>query len=163
MTIPRRLRTYLEREVGEGAAELFGLLERGEATAYDLSEQTGIEIVEVRRILNHLYDLGLVAYRKEGKTKLQRSYFWRLKPSSLESLQEKLREEELYWLRDRLEFEEENVFYFCPQDQTRLTFDDAFEKEFRCPHCRGILLFEERNPSVEALRGRIQSLSGAEA
>lgn len=62
-------------------------------------------------------------------------------------------------LKTRLEFEENNVFYVCPQGCVRLLFDEATETEFLCPMCGEDLVYYDNSRFVSALKKRVDALS----
>ena len=64
-------------------------------------------------------------------------------------------------LKTRLEFEENNVFYSCPQGCVRLLFDEATETEFLCPMCGEDLAFYDNSYFIEVLKKRVDALSSA--
>ena len=61
----------------------------------------------------------------------------------------------------RVEFEENHVFYVCPQGCVRLLFDEATETEFLCPMCGEDLVYYDNSRFVGVLKKRVEALSSA--
>ena len=64
-------------------------------------------------------------------------------------------------LKTRLEFEENHVFYTCPQGCARLLFDEATETEFLCPLCGEDLVFYDNSYIIDIIRKRVDALSSS--
>jgi transcription initiation factor TFIIE subunit alpha len=62
-------------------------------------------------------------------------------------------------LKTRLEFEENNVFYVCPQGCVRLLFNEATETEFLCPMCGEDLVYYDNSKFAESLKRRVDALN----
>jgi transcription initiation factor TFIIE subunit alpha len=65
-------------------------------------------------------------------------------------------------IRDRLQFEQNNYFFFCincEDSNKKYNFDEAFELNFRCPDCGGSLEAQDNKEIIEFLKNKI-ALSG---
>ncbi len=61
-------------------------------------------------------------------------------------------------LRDRLQYEEDNYFFFCKgcgSSNIKHRFDEAFELNFRCPECGSPLEAQENQKLIEFLKRKI--------
>jgi transcription initiation factor TFIIE subunit alpha len=125
----------------------------------DLESLTNIKQGEIRRILRLFYDLRLASYRRgkhpeSGATR----YYWRLNLHTLNNVLLARKKAVLRNLELKLKYEENNVFYYCPLDGSRYTFDEAYEYNFQCPKCGSILEEDSREELKETLRLIIERL-----
>jgi len=140
-------RMLLSRQDGKGLSD------------EDIAEQTGYKQAEIRNILRAFYQLRLASYRRgrhpqTGATR----YYWFIDMASVNM--------SLYWrkvqvlekLKAKLEYEKNNVFFVCPQDGSRYTFEEAFEFDFQCPKCSSVLEEEDNSDVIEVLEEEIRRL-----
>ncbi len=125
----------------------------------ELSEITGIKQGEIRNTLRMLYELRMVGYRRgrhpvTGATR----YYWYPDYTGINMALLWRRKKVLEKLKIRLEYEENNTFFRCPNDGTRFTFDEAYEYDFQCPKCNSILVEEDNTLIKEVLRRVIARL-----
>ncbi|MEB3816619.1 MAG: transcription factor [Desulfurococcales archaeon] len=125
----------------------------------DLETLTNIKQGEIRRILRLLYELRLASYRrgKHPETGATR-YYWRLNVHTINNVLLSRKKAVLRNLELKLQYEESNVFYYCPLDGTRYTFEEAYEYNFQCPKCGSILEEDSRDDIKKALRVIIERL-----
>ena len=156
------LYTFVERLYGPDVREVLRLLyeSRQELTEDQLSEKMGARPNDVRRALNRLLESGLVVYRRQrdpdtGKT----IYYWRVNYENLRNLLVARKKLVIEKLRERLEYERENVFFICPNDGLRFTLDEAMEYDMICPRCGTPLEPDEaRDAIIEVLEEVIARL-----
>lgn len=128
----------------------------------DLEMQTGIRQGEIRRILRLFYELRLASYRRgrhpeTGATR----YYWRINIHTLNNVFLARKKAVLNNLRLKLEYEDGNTFYYCPNDGTRFTFDEAYEYNFQCPKCGAILEEYDQSGAKEYLAMLIKRLEAS--
>ncbi len=137
-----------------------------ELTEGDISQKTGLKISTIRRVLNVLAEDSLVVYRKIQRfDRMKRPVFlWRANESGIRAIIIQRKRATLEKLRTILEHEESTHYYVCPFDNTRYTFEEAFEYNFTCPRCGSILepdtMREERIRFLREIIGRLEEELG---
>ena len=145
-------------EIGEKIILL--LLETKEALSdEEIAERLGLRINDVRKTLYDLVKLGFVTYRRVTRRESYwHSYKWFTNEMMIAQAILRRKKEALRKLEQRLQFEKENVFYVCPLDGSRYSFDEAFENYFRCPRCGSDLVEVDNRKIVENLEKLIERL-----
>ena len=136
-------------------------MEKGkkDISEFKLADQLKEDIKRVRNMLYRLYDSNLVEFtRKKDKKKGWYIYYWTFKPDQVKFLYGKLREENLKKLKERLEKEEKEQFFICPNECARLNFDQAASFEFQCPECGEIVDQEDTKERLEEIKKGIKEL-----
>ncbi|MFQ5888089.1 MAG: transcription factor E [Candidatus Hydrothermarchaeales archaeon] len=153
------VREFLEETVGEEGMYVVGALLGMELTDEALSEETGLKLNIVRKILYQLYDYRLASYvRTKDKEIGWYIYRWKLDLSKIEGVISNRKEKILKELGQKLEYETSNVFFCCIQDNSKIPFDLASECEFRCPNCNGTMEFYDNQSLISSLEEEIQKL-----
>jgi transcription initiation factor TFIIE subunit alpha len=131
-----------------------------EITDEYISQKTGLKLNLVRKILYKLYDNHIASYRRErDKNTGWYIYYWRLNPKKIYDVVNRRKMSVLKVLEDRLKYEREHQFYQCEKDENvRLTFEEAMEALFKCPHCGGQLLFKDNSKLINVLSAKIEEL-----
>jgi len=125
-------------------------------------EENGVEVLKlntVRKTLYKLYSGKLAQFRRirDKSTGWFIYYWWHEFDLFEEILMEKKRMVETK-LRERLKFEENNYFFVCkncPDSTKKFNFDSAFELNFKCPNCSGLLEAQENQEMIQFLKGKI--------
>ena len=125
-------------------------------------EQDGKEILKlnsVRKTLYKLYSEKLAQFRRirDKSTGWFIYYWWHQFDLFEEILLEKKNLIESK-LRDRLQFEENNYFFSCNTcnpPTIKYNFDEAFERNFRCPDCGNPLEAQDNRSIIEFLKNKI--------
>lgn len=155
------LSEFIERYVGDAGKAVFEVLVKHnkELTDSEIVSETGINEQEVRRVLYELHSLGIVAYRKKQSPEDGRFiYTWFIDRGRLNQVLLQRKKETLNKLKARLNFESNNTFFVCDVDNVRLTFDEAFENDFKCPKCEADLRPEDNTAIKEFLKKMIAKL-----
>ncbi|MHA1410700.1 MAG: transcription factor E [Candidatus Odinarchaeia archaeon] len=136
------------------------LSEDEEITDEELSQKTGLKLNLVRKILYKLYDSHLASYRRvRDKNTGWFIYYWKLNPEKIYDVAKKRKLSVLKRLEERLNFEKNHQFYYCENDDSiRLTFEEAMEAAFKCPHCDGMLVFRDNSDIIRVLSEKINDL-----
>jgi transcription initiation factor TFIIE subunit alpha len=156
------IRGYLMSLVGEEGLKMIENMPEGEVTDEEIAEKSGVLLNTVRRTLFILYEnkFAIVARERDSNSGWL-TYLWHLNFSDIEHQLMREKKKLMRNLKIRLDFEEGNVFYVCPQGCVRLLFDEATETEFLCPMCGEDLTYYDNSVFVEALRKRLDALSSA--
>jgi len=135
------------------------LLRVGEATDEQLSQALGVDVNSMRRLLNELYESRLVRYRRVRDVEQGwYLYYWRVTDEDPARILEERRRRTVEVLKRRLEYEENNTFFRCPECGRKYTFDEIADYMFRCPECGAILDAVDNSTAVEKLREAIRKL-----
>ena len=146
---------------GEDAVKVVKVLLNESEVSDDLiAERTGMRLNQVRRILYDLLDKHVVSYRREVDE--ERGYFlysWSLNKEGLREIVKERKRLVLNRLRERLQFEEQKVFFICPNGcGDRIPFERAIDQQFKCLHCGVILQSFDNQKMIEKLRAMIRAL-----
>ncbi|HNW38023.1 MAG TPA: transcription factor [Methanosarcina vacuolata] len=154
------IRGYLLSLVGEEGLQMIEKMPEGEVTDEEIAGKTEVLLNTVRRTLFILNENKFAICRRERDSNSGwLTYLWRLDFSDIEHQLMKEKKKLLRNLKTRLDFEENNVFYMCPQGCVRLLFDEATETEFLCPMCGEDLVFYDNSYFIDVLRKRVDALS----
>ena len=141
----------------EARSVLEYLLEKNkEVKDEEIAEGTGLKINAVRRALYLLLEHNLVSYRRiRDRNSGWYIYYWQVNIDQMNAILYSRKKMVLDKLKARLQYEENNDFYICPNDGSRYTFDEAMDNDFRCPRCGAMLEHEDNTKYKEILRKRI--------
>lgn len=124
-----------------------------------IAEELEIEIHKTRFILYKLLEHNIVSFiRKKDKIKGWYICYWDLNEDMLPYLNEKIKEEKLEKLKERLTREESNQFYMCRSACARMDFDKAVGFNFKCPECGEIMNHQDNQRTITFLKERIAEL-----
>jgi transcription initiation factor TFIIE subunit alpha len=156
------IRGFLLSLVGEDGLKMIENMPEGNVTDEEISQKTGILLNTVRRTLFILYENKFaIVVRERDSNSGWLTYLWHLDFSDIEHQLMREKKKLFKNLKARLEFEENNVFYVCPQNCARLLFDEATETEFLCPMCGEDLVYYDNSSIVNVLKKRIEALNSA--
>ena len=154
------IRGYLLRLVGEEGMKMIEKMPEGDVTDEQVAEKTEVLLNIVRRTLFILLENKLAVCRRERDSSSGwLTYLWHLDMSDVESQLLKEKKNLTRNLQLRLDFEEKNVFYACPEGCVRLLFNEAAEYEFLCPICGEDLMFEDNANFIETIKKRLEGLT----
>lgn len=143
---PKKIEEIMLSIVGEEGLPLVKELNGKEnISEFDLADRVKKDIKVVRKMLYLLYNHNLVSFtRKKDKQKGWYIYYWTLLPESIKFSYIKRKKELLQRLKQRLDEENKELFFVCPNNCVRLNFDHAMDFEFHCPEC-GELISQDDN------------------
>lgn len=146
--------------VGDDAVQLIMLLsEQEETTDDELIAKTGMKLNNLRKLLYQLFEQNLVSYRRvRDKEAGWFKYYWRINKTGLNILVNAKKKKILNKLKERLQYETGNVFFVCPKDNIRFSFEDAMETNFQCPSCGGRLDSLNNQDIVFILKSKIAEI-----
>jgi transcription initiation factor TFIIE subunit alpha len=154
------IRGYLISLVGEDGLKMIEAMPEGEVTDEEIATKSGVLLNTVRRTLFILYENKFAICRRERDSNSGwLTYLWHLDFSDIEHQLTREKRKLTKNLKTRLDFEENNVFYVCPQGCVRLLFNDATETEFLCPVCGEDLTYLDNSHFVKVLKDRVEALS----
>lgn len=135
------------------------LLEKGETTEEEIAKELGVKLNVVRKLLYKLYDARLVDYKrwKDEDTNWY-SYTWLPTLEKLPYVVKKKINELIKDLEKKLEFEKNNMFFFCPNCNVRFTFEEAMDYGFSCPGCGNMLQEFDNSELIKDLEEQIKFL-----
>lgn len=127
------------------------------ASEFDISENIGFTVSQVRSMLYDLKAKNLIDYdRKKDKEKGWYLYYWRVVSQNFETVYANEKKTKLIQFKERLETEEESIYYICPNFCKRLSFDDVLEHNFTCPVCGSLMNEENKTRKIEMLKRNIK-------
>ena len=116
-----------------------------------------IALNTVRKILFILYENKFTICRRERDANSGWLTFrWQINMDGLYHQIDREKKKLQRNLVKRQEYEENNIFYVCPQNCLRLVFDEATETDFLCPLCGEDLVFQENETFKELLNKRLE-------
>jgi transcription initiation factor TFIIE subunit alpha len=151
---------YLTSLVGEEGLKMIGDMPEGDVTDEEIATKSEVLLNTVRRTLFILYENKFAICRRERDSNSGwLTYLWHLDFSDIEHQLMREKKKLLRNLKVRFEFEENNVFYMCPQGCARLLFNEATETEFLCPMCGEDLAYYDNSLFTGVLKKRVDDLS----
>ena len=143
--------------IGEDAVEIIEFLYSNPgASEFDISESVGFKVSQIRSILYELKAKNLIDYdRRKDKDKGWYLYYWKVLVNNFDKVYKFEKKQKLEQFKERLQKEEESVFYMCPNFCKRLSFEDALEENFTCPVCGTLMYEENKTRKVEMLKRNI--------
>ncbi len=103
-----------------------------------------------------LYNHNLIRFtRKKDKQKGWYIYYWTLLPESIKFNYFKRKRDLLERLKERVEEENQELFFICPNNCTRLNFDQAMDFEFHCPECGELISQDDNRERIKNLQKKI--------
>ncbi|NPE31965.1 transcription factor [Methanococcoides sp. SA1] len=156
------VRGYLMQLIGEEGIEMIKNMPEGEVTDEQIAEASGVMLNIVRRTLFILNENKLAVCRRERDSSSGwLTYLWQLDLSDIESHLVKEKKRIIKNLEMRYNFEEDSVFYTCPEGCVRFEFKEASKCEFMCPVCGEDMMFEDNSDMVKKLRDRLDALEAS--
>ncbi|MEM2739941.1 MAG: transcription factor [Candidatus Bathyarchaeia archaeon] len=148
--------------IGRDGVKLVKILEDGiPRTVEEIGFQTGIKASDIRKALYTLSNLALASTVREysGGQYGMYHYRWVLHKERVEGFIVQEKRKILKRLKERMEFEENNQFYACGNDECpRYTFDEAMDLNFRCERCGAMLKPIDNSRFKEILTKKIEEI-----
>ena len=156
----RKMEEILLELTGPDGAPLIQQLQgKQNVSEFELAARTKKDIKLVRRILYALYNHNVIGFiRKKDKKKGWYIYYWTILPENVRFLYYKKKKERLVRLAELLEAEKKELFFLCPANCVRLTFDQAMEFEFHCPECGQLTAQDSNGEKKSLLKKQIEEL-----
>lgn len=126
---------------------------------FKLSGIIKMEVNEIRNMLYRLFNANLVTFiRKKDKQKGWYIYYWTFNPKRVRYLVNKLKENKIEKLVERLDREKSNHFFMCHNNCIRLDFEQAMNFEFKCPECNEIMHQQDNSKTIKNIEDEIKKL-----
>jgi len=153
-----RLLDITNELIGDEATQVIEFLYSNPgASEFEVSENIGFTVSQIRSILYELKAKNLIDYdRRKDKEKGWYLYYWRVLPDNFEKVYLAEKKNKLSQFKERLEAEENNNYYICPNFCKRLSFEDALDSNFTCPICGSLMNEENKTRKVEILKRNIK-------
>ncbi|MBR7050844.1 MAG: transcription factor E [Methanobrevibacter sp.] len=146
----------IRETVEETIIPIINALDEGIETDEEIANKTGIKLNIVRKILYKLYDLKIANYKRSKDPETQWfTYSWKFDKEELINQINRESEAELNALNDQLAYEENNMFFICPEGHVRYNFDEASDEEFLCL-CGEELQFQDNSDIIAQLKENIK-------
>lgn len=160
LNLPQDEIQYIANDIQETVEKtiipIINALRDGIETDEEIAAKTGIKLNIVRKILYKLYDLKIANYKRSKDPETQwYTYSWKFEEDELVRQINEECEGELKELNDTLEYEENNMFFVCPQGHVRYNFDTASDEEFLCV-CGEELVFQDNSEIIEQIKRSIE-------
>ncbi len=153
------VRGYLLQLLGEEGIQIIENMPEGEVTDEAIAEATGVLLNVVRRNLFVMNENKLATCRRERDSSSGwLTYLWQLDLDDITNQLSKEKRRLVKNLQTRLDFEDGNVFYACPEGCIRIFFNDAAECQFLCSVCGEDLTFQDNHVITDVLKGRLEEL-----
>jgi len=124
--------------------------------------ETEITLNTVRKILFILYENKFtICHRERDANSGWLTFRWQVNMDGIYHQIEREKKKLHRNLIKRKEYEDNNIFYVCPQNCLRLVFDEATETEFLCPLCGEDLVFQDNEMFKQLLDTRIEEFKEA--
>ena len=137
--------------------DLIAAEKEAEAANANAAGEKEITLNTVRKILFILYENKFtVCHRERDANSGWLTFRWQINMDGIYHQIEREKKKLYRNLVKRKEYEDNNIFYVCPQNCLRLVFDEATETEFLCPLCGEDLVFQDNEPFKLLLDRRIE-------
>ena len=143
----------LEKELTAAEKELEKAKENGVG-------EKEITLNTVRKILFILYENKFtICHRERDANSGWLTFRWQIKMDGIYHQIEREKKKLYRNLVKRKEYEDDSIFYVCPQNCLRFVFDEATETEFLCPLCGEDLVFQDNETFKRLLDTRIEEFA----
>ncbi len=145
--------------IGESAVTIARMVYNNPGiTDMEISQKSNLKVNIIRKTLYFLYNNQLAYYKRvRDKETGWFIYQWYLQPNNLKKFKDEMKRRVLKKLQERLEYEKMNSFYRCiNREHMRMTFDEAYENNFKCKVCGAVLEYEENETIKRVLEAMIE-------
>lgn len=154
------VRDFIEEVVGEDALPLVLFLkDKKNISEFVIAEKLNISIHQVRNMLYRMSQHNLInSVRKKDKKKGWYIYYWSLTLNEIELGARSFTARKIEEFREKLAREESEMFFVCPNGCTRVKYETAMEKDFKCSECGSLFVKDENRKTIINLKARIEEL-----
>jgi transcription initiation factor TFIIE subunit alpha len=161
MLVETDVMKFIEKLYGSDGRKIIELLLKASngKSIDEISQETGIRVNDVRRLLYEMSQEGFVAYLRSQKgDSFWYNYRWYTNIAMLKNALSRRIDNVVKVLEERLEYETSTSFYICPNDLTVYTFEEAFENNFQCIHCQADLTEFDNKQIINHLKALLEKL-----
>ncbi|MFW6025064.1 MAG: hypothetical protein ACOCRX_01860 [Candidatus Woesearchaeota archaeon] len=150
----------IEEIAGEEAVDIvFFLLENPDFSEFKLADLKNINIKDLRNIMYDLMEHDLLKWRrKKDRQKGWYIYFWTIKQENFPYLYRKFKKKKLEKIKRRIDEEENNEFFMCPNYCLRVSYEKAMDIHFSCPECGSILKPQDNTKTKKLLKSHLEKI-----
>jgi len=158
--LEKHMEQSIQQVAGKEALPIYNALKGKEnVNEFTLVEELEMNINQIRNILYKLDNHGLLeSKRKKDRKKGWYIYFWTLKNDKLKQLVIKLKKDRLNFLERKLNEEQENDFYICPNNCMRVDANQALEQGYMCEECGQLLEHEDSQKLQNRIKREIKEI-----
>ena len=132
---------------------------KANVSEFKLAAKMNITVNQARNMLYKLNNYNLVDFtRKKDKVKGWYIYFWTFNTKLAKDLAVSMKKNKIVILRKRLDKENIETYFACPNDCVRFDSTNAMEYQFKCPECGKILVREDNKKSIEKISREILNI-----
>jgi len=155
------LEKFVEEIAGKDAVKLLNLMKEYEnISEFKLAEDLKITINQVRNLLYKLNSFNLnYSTRKKDRDKGLYIYYWTFNFKHARDMLVVRKKQELENLQIELKKENEQRFYICKNNCTRVELEEAMELEFKCQECGTLLHQEDSTKKIGEISHKIDILN----
>ena len=139
------------------------LLENPESTDEEIADDLSLNIKVVRNALFKLNEQSLARFRRIRNADTGYFvYYWTLESTKVYDLIRRRSNKIIKLLKQRIEFESENLLYYCGgEDCTPVVLDVAYMSNFICQNCKQPMDQQNNDITVEFLEAVIEELTSS--
>jgi len=163
MATKKQIEYAVNELVGEeGLPFVHYLRGKKQISEFIIAEELDEEIHRTRNILYRLFEHNIVTFiRKKDRIKGWYICYWDFNEKNVPYLVEKINQDKITTLNERLIREQENQFYMCKTACARMAFEQAVEFNFKCPECGEVMQEQNNLRTIEFLKEKIKTLMTA--
>jgi transcription initiation factor TFIIE subunit alpha len=133
----------------ESSIPIIECILNGITSDLDIAEETKIKLTIVRKVLYNLYDAGIATYKRtKDPENYGDIYNWKFEQEKVYDLITKKYKKILEEIEKSIEYEEENMFFICKNNEHRYKFEKASEYNFKCPKCGNSLEYQDNSAII---------------
>ncbi|MBI2667754.1 hypothetical protein HYX17_03195 [Candidatus Woesearchaeota archaeon] len=123
---------------------------------FKIAEKLKLTINQVRNMFYKLQERSLVSFtRKKDKKKGWYVYYWTFNDKEAKNLIISHKQKKLDELNELLAREKEVNYFLCKDKHVRMRYDEAMDNDFRCPECGELLIQEDKERILRAIKKEI--------
>src|SRR3989338_4024863 len=163
----KKIQGLVSEIAGDSAIPIIEYIrDKKNVSEFIIADKVKMDMQTTRNILYTLNSYNVATYirRKDRKKGWYISY-WTFNRKRVKDLIEKLREDKITKLRERLYKEETNKgnFFICSKACARLDFEQATEFSFKCPECGSLLHQQNNTKTIEHIKEKIKELESIDS
>mgnify|MGYP001592566785 FL=1 len=153
----KQIEDLMKEMYGKEILPLIKLFQRKKnINEFKIAEKLKLTINQVRNMFYKLQDRSLVSFtRKKDKKKGWYVYYWTFNDKVAKNLIISHKQKKLDGLNELLAKEKEINYFLCKDKHVRMRYDEAMDNDFRCPECGELLIQEDKERILRAIKKEI--------